>query len=79
VDVRAQRRAALGQAIRARRQQQGMTIEGLADAAHMHPTYLSGIERGRFNPTWDKLSALADTLECRLSEIVRDAERRSGG
>jgi transcriptional regulator with XRE-family HTH domain len=56
-----------------------MTIEGLADAAGMHPTYLSGIERGRFNPSWEKLGAVADGLECPLSDIVRDAERDASG
>jgi AraC-like DNA-binding protein len=39
-------RRGLGQAIRRLRQADDLTIEDLAHAAGMHPTYLSGIERG---------------------------------
>lgn len=52
-----------------------MTIEELAGAADMHPTYLSGIERGRYNPSWDKLASLAVALKLALSEVVREAEQ----
>lgn len=51
-----------------------MTIEGLAHAADMHPTYLSGIERGVRNPTWSKLTDLAAGLRVSPREIVKDAE-----
>jgi transcriptional regulator with XRE-family HTH domain len=66
--------AELGRAIRRLRRARGMTIEGLAHAADMHPTYLSGIERGVRNPTWSKLTDLARGLEVALAEIVHDAE-----
>jgi DNA-binding XRE family transcriptional regulator len=56
------------------RQDRGLTIEGLAAKADLHPTYLSGIERGRYNPSWDKLCDLAAALDIRLSEIVLRAE-----
>jgi transcriptional regulator with XRE-family HTH domain len=51
-----------------------MTIEGLAHAADMHPTYLSGIERGVRNPTWSKLTDLASGLAVPLAQMVQDAE-----
>lgn len=51
-----------------------MTIEDLAHAADIHPTYLSGIERGIRNPTWSKLANLAHGLDTPLSNLVRDAE-----
>lgn len=63
--------------VRGLREQRGLSIEALADAGEMHPTYLSGIERGRFNPTWDKLCSLSDALDVPLSEIVRAVERRT--
>ncbi len=66
--------ADLGQAIRRLRKERRLTIEALAFAADMHPTYLSGIERGVRNPTWDKLTALAHTLGIPMSALVRDAE-----
>lgn len=40
----------------------------------MHPTYLGKIERGRGNPTWDKLSDLAEALEIPVSTLAREAE-----
>ena len=67
--------AALGRAIRRLRQQQGLSIEALALNANMHPTYLSGIERGVRNPTWTKLCDLADTLGVTVSTLAAEAER----
>jgi transcriptional regulator with XRE-family HTH domain len=64
----------LGRAIRRLRQGRKATIEDLAHDADMHPTYLSGIERGRRNPTWDKITSLARTLDVPVSALVRDAE-----
>jgi transcriptional regulator with XRE-family HTH domain len=66
--------ANLGQAIRHLRKERHLTIEALAFAADIHPTYLSGIERGVRNPTWDKLTALAHALDIPMSMLARDAE-----
>jgi transcriptional regulator with XRE-family HTH domain len=66
--------AELGAAIRSRRSQIGLNIEALAGEAGMHPTYLSFIERGRGNPTWDKVSDLAEALGVPVSVLARDAE-----
>jgi transcriptional regulator with XRE-family HTH domain len=66
--------AALGVAIRFLRHARDLTIEDLAHAADMHPTYLSGIERGVRNPTWEKLTALARALDIPVSALARDAE-----
>jgi transcriptional regulator with XRE-family HTH domain len=41
----------------------------------MHPTYLSGIERGKRNPTWGKLCALADALGVPTATIAHEIER----
>ena len=54
--------ADLARAVRRLRKAHGLKIEALAFAADMHPTYLSGIERGLRNPTWAKLCGLADAL-----------------
>jgi transcriptional regulator with XRE-family HTH domain len=72
--ARAPTNAALGRAIRRLRQHQELTIETLALDAEMHPTYLSGIERGVRNPTWAKLCALADALAIPISTISTEAE-----
>jgi transcriptional regulator with XRE-family HTH domain len=68
--------ADLGRTIRRLRGERELTIEGLALDAGMHPTYLSGIERGRRNPTWNKLADLAEALEVPVSAIILDAEER---
>jgi transcriptional regulator with XRE-family HTH domain len=66
--------ADLGRAIRRLRRARRVTIEALAHEADIHPTYLSGIERGVRNPTWEKLAGLARALDVPVAEIARDAE-----
>jgi transcriptional regulator with XRE-family HTH domain len=72
--ARAPTNAALGRAIRRLRKARGLTIETLALDAGLHPTYLSGIERGVRNPTWSKLCALAEALGVPVSTVVSEAE-----
>jgi transcriptional regulator with XRE-family HTH domain len=67
----------LGRAIRRLRRAQRLTIETLALDADMHPTYLSGIERGIRNPTWDKIASLAQTLDVTMTTIVQTAEQEA--
>lgn len=41
--------AAFGRAVRKLRLERGITQEGLAEAAGIHPRYVSDVERGRRN------------------------------
>jgi transcriptional regulator with XRE-family HTH domain len=66
--------ADLGQAIRRLRRARNMSIATLAREADMHPTYLSGIERGVRNPTWEKICPLAYALRVPVAVLVRNAE-----
>lgn len=66
--------AQLGHAIRRQRHARSLTIEALAFAADVHPTYLSGIERGLRNPTWAKLCGLAQALDLTVAMLARAAE-----
>lgn len=66
--------AQLGTVIRRLRIERELTVEGLAAAAGIHWTYLSGIERGRRNPTWKVLTAIARSLNIEISELARLAE-----
>jgi transcriptional regulator with XRE-family HTH domain len=59
------------------RTEAGLSIEALAAVADMHPTYLSGIERGNFNPSWTKLGGLAAGLGVPVSAIVEAAEQEA--
>lgn len=69
--------AALGRAIRRMRKQRNLSIEALALNAGLHPTYLSGIERGVRNPTWTKLGDLAGALGVDVSMLAAEAERET--
>lgn len=67
----------LGAAIRQLREERGPTIEALALAAGVDPSYLSGIERGKRNPTWEKLRPIVEALGVETSTLVELAERIS--
>jgi transcriptional regulator with XRE-family HTH domain len=64
----------LGRAVRRLRQDRCLSIEALAFAAEMHPTYLSGIERGLRNPTWLKIGDLARALHVPVGILALAAE-----
>lgn len=60
--------------IRQLRTDHGLTIDQLAHRCGMHGTYLSRIERGRNNPTWEKLCDIAHSLGVKPSDIALAAE-----
>jgi transcriptional regulator with XRE-family HTH domain len=51
-----------------------VSIEALALAADIHPTYLSSIERGLRNPSWRVLSALAGALQIPVADLAQRVE-----
>jgi len=68
--------AQIGSAIRKLRNErtESLSIEGLAGEAGIHPTYLSGIERGTAaNPSWGVLTSICDALGIDVQELVRVA------
>jgi transcriptional regulator with XRE-family HTH domain len=67
-------RAALGTAVRELRTERGLSQEVLADAADLHVTYLSGIERGLRNPSLDKINALAAALQVSTLDLMARAD-----
>jgi transcriptional regulator with XRE-family HTH domain len=71
---RSQAHVALGKAIREIRIDQGLSQEAMALEANLHPTYVSGIERGLRNPSFTSLLRLADTLDIPVSEVLARAE-----
>ncbi len=64
----------LGATVRQVRLEHELSVERLAQAADIHWTYLSGIERGIRNPSWNVLCALAEALGMRTSELARRVE-----
>ena len=50
-----------------------MTIEGLAADADIHWTYLSEIENGKRNPSWEVVNRLAAALDVGVAELANRA------
>jgi transcriptional regulator with XRE-family HTH domain len=71
----APRDKALGLAVRQLREERGLSQEQLARASGLHPTYISGIERGLRNPTWQSIGRLCRALGVKISELAVLAER----
>lgn len=62
----------IGQRLRARRVQLGLTLAEVADKAKLSLPYVSNLERGRGNPTLDALGALARALDIPLASLIGD-------
>jgi DNA-binding XRE family transcriptional regulator len=67
--------AALGKAVKARRQELGLTQEQLANDSGLHQRWISNIENGKRNPSYASLRRLATGLELSASELIARAER----
>ena len=64
----------LGRAVKALRTQQGLTQEQVSAAAGLHPTYVSDIERGARNPSWEAMTRLAQGIGVSLRDIAASYE-----
>ncbi|HEV2974779.1 MAG TPA: helix-turn-helix transcriptional regulator [Solirubrobacteraceae bacterium] len=60
----------LGERVRARRTDLGLSQEGLADRCDVHWTFLGQVERGRRNLSLHNLLKLASGLEVDPCELV---------
>jgi transcriptional regulator with XRE-family HTH domain len=68
---------AFGQAVRRIRNSLGLSQEDLADRAHIHRTYIGGIERGERNPTLTMIYRLAEALGVSPSKLLETEQRQS--
>jgi transcriptional regulator with XRE-family HTH domain len=73
--ARADIRERFGFAVKGRREELGLTQEDLAEAAGIHRTYLSDVERGSRNLSLVNIERLALGLGLRISELFRLVER----
>lgn len=64
----------LGAVIRAGRKTAGFSQEAFADASGIDRSHMGKIERGERNVTLLNLVRIAQTLNCRLSEILAKAD-----
>jgi len=61
----------LGDVIRERREELGLSQEALAFACGLHRTYISQLERGQKSPTLRALSVIAKALKTTPADLVR--------
>jgi transcriptional regulator with XRE-family HTH domain len=66
---------ALGEAIRQLRTKRGISQEDLAHLAGITTGTLSVIERGRSNPAWGTVKAIAKALDASMPELAKLAEK----
>lgn len=71
--------AALGIAVKARREELGLTQEQLANDSGLHQRWVSNIETGKRNPSYGSLRRLAEGLGLSASELLQRAEQVEGG
>ena len=64
-------RKAVGQNVRTFRNRLKWTQEQLAEKAGLHWTYISGVERGRYNVSLDSLETLAKALGKKPFELLK--------
>jgi transcriptional regulator with XRE-family HTH domain len=72
----------IGDRLRSRRQERGLSLRELADRLGVSPSLISQIERGRAKPSVSTLYAIVAELDVSLDELLfndtRPAERTSG-
>jgi transcriptional regulator with XRE-family HTH domain len=69
--------AGLGEAIRDRRDELGVSQERLGLESGVHRNYIGGIERAERRPTLATVATLATTLGVRPSELIARAEKQA--
>lgn len=75
---RTSRQARIGKAVKAVRTAQGLTQEDLAAKADLHPTYISDVERGARNPSWDVIARIAEGMEVPAATIAAEYDKSTG-
>lgn len=64
-------KAHVGGNVRRYRKEAQMTQEQLAEKAEIDFTYVSGIERGKRNPSLIVMARIADALDIELVELIQ--------
>jgi transcriptional regulator with XRE-family HTH domain len=68
-------RLALGQAVKARREELGLTQEQIDNDSDLHQRWISNVENGWRNPSYSSLRRLAAALDLSASELIARAEQ----
>jgi transcriptional regulator with XRE-family HTH domain len=67
--------AALGLAVKRRREELGLTQEQVANETDLHQRWISNVETGKRNPSYGSLRRLAAGLDLSTSELLERAEQ----
>jgi len=67
----------IGEKIKIHRKKAGLTQVVLAEKAKMSRSYLADLERNRYNPSLDTLSAIAEALNINVSNLINDEEQKN--
>jgi transcriptional regulator with XRE-family HTH domain len=65
----------LGRAVKTVRVERGLTQEQVSAVSGLHPTYISDIERGARNPSWEAMSRLATGIGVSVADIGREFDK----
>lgn len=68
--------AALGRAVRAIREERGISQVELANSTGLTQSWISHVERGARNPSWSNVVRLAAGLGVSVAELAKRAEGR---
>jgi transcriptional regulator with XRE-family HTH domain len=71
--------SALGLAVKARREELGLTQEAVSLRADLHQRWVSNVETGKRNPSYGSLRRLAAGLDLTASELIARAEQIEAG
>lgn len=63
---------ALGKKIKSFRNRYGMTIQEMAEKAHVSNSLLSQMERGKGNPTISVLESIANVMDCSITDLLAE-------
>ena len=64
-------RQRVGLNLQALRRAKGLSQEELAHRSGIHQTYLSGVERGKRNPSVMVMSRIAEALDADVEDLVK--------
>jgi transcriptional regulator with XRE-family HTH domain len=62
--------SAIGETLRAERNERGLTLKQVAEGAHVSVSYLAEIERGEKDPSSRVLESIASGLDIEISELL---------
>lgn len=77
--MRREIKAAIGDALRAKREKLGISQEELAERAGVDRTYISILERGLKSPTLDTLERICSALGTLPERVIESARKKQAG